>query len=205
MNDSTIGGYIDAIKSDAPVPGGGTVSALSGAQGCALAAMVAGLTLGRKKYEQYTELCERVRERAALLSRELLDLAEQDAAAYAQVAAAMKLPRETDKERQFRKAELEKSNIRAAQVPYRVMELALRGLELCAELQGRSNTNAASDLEVAAHQLNACVSGAWANVLINLPGLSGGSLADRLLTEGETVLEDFLKLYQEFQQKSGFN
>ena len=46
----TIGGFLDAVSSATPAPGGGTVAAVAGALGAALAAVVAGLTLGRKKY-----------------------------------------------------------------------------------------------------------------------------------------------------------
>ena len=48
--DMTVKDYLDLLKSDAPAPGGGSVSALSAAQGVGLVAMVADLTIGREKY-----------------------------------------------------------------------------------------------------------------------------------------------------------
>ena len=55
--DMKMDDYLELLKSDAPAPGGGSVSALSGAQGCALFMMVADLTIGKSKYEDYQEIC----------------------------------------------------------------------------------------------------------------------------------------------------
>ena len=48
--------FLNELKSAAPAPGGGAVAALTGAQGAALIMMVANLTVGKKKYEEYEEL-----------------------------------------------------------------------------------------------------------------------------------------------------
>ena len=55
--DMKITEFLDVLKSDAPAPGGGSASALSGAQGCALLMMVADLTLGKEKYRDFEEIC----------------------------------------------------------------------------------------------------------------------------------------------------
>src|SRR4029079_19214270 len=46
----SLSGFVAAVASSTPAPGGGSVAALAGALGAALAQMVAGLTFGRKKY-----------------------------------------------------------------------------------------------------------------------------------------------------------
>ena len=46
--DMTIKNYLDVLGSDAPAPGGGSVSALSAAQGAALTAMVCDLTIPKE-------------------------------------------------------------------------------------------------------------------------------------------------------------
>ena len=62
LSEMKINDYIDLLASDAPAPGGGSASALCGAQGAGLCAMVAALTLGKKKYEEHQELCRDVYE-----------------------------------------------------------------------------------------------------------------------------------------------
>ena len=52
MIEHTLKDYLDALKSSAPAPGGGSASALAGAQGVALVMMVANLTVGREKYKE---------------------------------------------------------------------------------------------------------------------------------------------------------
>lgn len=55
MTNLTIPQFLEATASDAPVPGGGSVSALCGSLGAALGTMVCRLTLGRKKYAEHQD------------------------------------------------------------------------------------------------------------------------------------------------------
>ena len=52
LKDLTVEGFVDVTASDAPAPGGGSVSALAGALAAALAEMVANLTVGKAKYAE---------------------------------------------------------------------------------------------------------------------------------------------------------
>ena len=61
--DMQVKDYLDLLKSDAPAPGGGSVSALAGAQGVGLFMMVADLTLGKEKYADYQEICAEAKEK----------------------------------------------------------------------------------------------------------------------------------------------
>jgi len=47
--------FIDKVTGNDPVPGGGSVSALNGSLAASLAAMVANLTVGRKKYAEVND------------------------------------------------------------------------------------------------------------------------------------------------------
>lgn len=47
----TVKDFLDKVAGSDPVPGGGSVAALSGALASALATMVANLTIGKKGYE----------------------------------------------------------------------------------------------------------------------------------------------------------
>ena len=101
--DMQVKEYLDVLKSDAPAPGGGSVSALAGAQGVALFMMVADLTLGKEKYVDYQEVCREAKEKGAALYEELVASVDKDTEAFNLIAAAFKMPKKTDEEKAARK------------------------------------------------------------------------------------------------------
>lgn len=169
--DMTVSDYLALLGSDAVAPGGGSASALAGAQGAQLVAMVAALTLGRPKYEAYQPVCAEAKERCGELAAELAALIDRDAESYLAVSSAYKLPKETDADKAARAAAIEAATLGAIDAPLRTMRLCLEGLKQAGAIAGRSNPNAASDLQVAALGLAAGARGARRNVEINLPGL----------------------------------
>jgi len=62
-------------------------------------------------------------------------------------------------------------------------------IELAEQLSGRSNVNAASDLDVAVLLARASLEGAGANVRVNLPALGDPSVASRLVDELQRLLD----------------
>ena len=194
--DMTLTDYLELLRSNAPAPGGGSASALCGAQGAALIAMVAALTVGKKKYPLEQELCIEVEQKASKLKEELLAQVDRDTQAFQLVSQAMKLPKESEAEKEARAKEIAKATYAATQVPFETMGLCLKGLQYAKALLGHSNVNAASDLGVATLNLNACMKGAWLNVLINARGIDEKQ-ATAFRTEGEKMVE---KAEQETQE-----
>jgi len=182
--------YFELLASAAPAPGGGSASALCGAQGAALVEMAARLTLGRKKYEAEQALSEAAAREAGALREKLCALIERDAEAYRAVFAAYGLPKDTEEERAARGRRIAEETLRAAEAPLETMRLAVEGLRLARRLAGHSNANAASDLGVAALNLLASVRGAWLNVRANLDGIADPAKAEALRAEGEALLRD---------------
>ena len=99
--DMTVKTYLDVLKSDAPAPGGGSVSALSAAQGAGLVAMVCDLTIPKEKYAEHKELCEGVKAEILEVFEALVVGIDKDTEAFKHVSAAFKLPKETDEEKVF--------------------------------------------------------------------------------------------------------
>jgi formiminotetrahydrofolate cyclodeaminase len=178
------------LASRAPVPGGGSASALSGALGAALVEMVCELTLGRPEYEEVDPVARQIGTAAGELRASLLTAAEDDAAAYLSVVAARRMPREDDEQRATRKAAIGEASVAATEVPLRIARLAAEVLDLAAGIAPIGNRNAVTDAGVAALLAGTAVRGASLNVTINLPSLPEGHAlrtdAPKRLAELET-------------------
>jgi len=169
FRDLTLGDFAAQLASPEPVPGGGSASAVTAALGASLVAMVATLSQGRTKYLEHAALHEAAAPAARRLADELLELADEDARAYAACAMALKLPREAFADKELRDAQIRETAKVAAEVPLHCVEKCREALAIAETLAGRSNVNAASDLRVAALLLQAAGHGAAENVLVNLP------------------------------------
>jgi methenyltetrahydrofolate cyclohydrolase len=192
--DMKVKDYLDLLKSDTPAPGGGSVSALTGAQGLALMLMVADLTLIKEKYQADHELCQKVKEEGLPLYKSLSEAIDRDTDAYNTVFSAYKLPKETDEDKAARSKAIGEANLLATQVPFEVMKQSYEGLKLVSKLVNHSNSNAASDLGVAATCLETAVKGAWLNVSINLPGVKQPEMAKHFEETGKSIYNESITL-----------
>lgn len=198
--DMRVAEYLDILASDAPAPGGGSAAALCGAQGAGLAAMVIGQTISKKRFEAEWPLCERIIPEVKELFGKLTAQVDRDTDAYNLVAAAYKLPRETDDEKAIRRGKIAEATLVATEVPFETLALSVSALELAHALLGHYNTNCASDLGLCALNLYACAHGAWLNVLINLGGVKDEAKAEQFAAEGKKLIEKADLLAAEIQK-----
>ena len=189
--------FVDLLASDAPAPGGGSAAALEGALGAALTAMVCTLTtVGKSKqtYAEHQDFVIETRAKATDLQNRFVDVMDRDTEAFNVVSAAFGMPKATDEEKAARSAAIQKGLEGCTATPFEMMELATATLELVESMLGRFNTNAASDLGVAALSLRAAIQGAWLNVLINIGSLKNKELAEDYRVKGEAMLAKALPL-----------
>ena len=194
FRDLTLGGFVDRLASSEPVPGGGSASAVGAALGAALVTMVASLSEGRPKYAPHADLHARSRETGERLAKQFLDLADDDAGAYAVFAEAMKMPRATAEEQAVRKATLSSAARVASEIPLRTVEACLELLAAADSLVGRSNVNASSDLDVAVLLGEAAARGAAANVQINLPSVDDESFSGEATAKVMALLDSIQEI-----------
>ena len=203
LADMQVTQFCDVLASDAPAPGGGSTAALEGALGAALTGMVCGLTTvgkSREKYAEYQEFVLASQKKALDLKARFMDVMDRDTEAFNVVSAAFGMPKATDEEKAARSAAIQKGLEGCTRTPFEMMELAAETLELTAELLGKTNDSAASDLGVSALSMRAAIQGAWLNVLINIGSLKNKELAEDYRKKGEALLAKALPLADQIYQ-----
>jgi glutamate formiminotransferase/formiminotetrahydrofolate cyclodeaminase len=175
--------FLDALAEGTPAPGGGSAAAYSGAAGAALAAMVARLTLGKKKYAGVEAQMYALLERAEALRLALTQAIRKDAEAFEAVMASYRLPKDTDEEAASRQQAVEAAMLNAARVPLETARMAVETMELCSLAVAIGNLNAISDGASGAALARASLTGAGYNVRINVASLVDPSKGELLLEE----------------------
>ncbi|MGP1582366.1 MAG: cyclodeaminase/cyclohydrolase family protein [Porphyromonas endodontalis] len=192
LTELTVKGLLAETAGDAPVPGGGSISALNGAIAAALTEMVANLTIGKKKYADVQDEMAEIAKSAAALQKELVLDVDRDSEAYDGVSQAFKLPKETDEEKAIRSAAIQENTKKAALVP---MEVARRASTLLPSIEAvvaRGNQNAVTDGCVAMMCARVAVVGALFNVRINLTSIKDEEFVARLREEADRLEADVL-------------
>ncbi|MCE2901705.1 MAG: glutamate formimidoyltransferase [Gemmatimonas sp.] len=202
----SVDGFLSRVASPEPTPGGGSVAAHAGALAAALAQMVSGLTVGRKKYAGVEQEMKRIALEAAALRRQLGTLVERDAASYERVRAAYQLPKDTDDQQAERATAIREALLHAAEVPLETARAAVSVAALAAALGERGNTNAVSDACVAALLAEAAGKGAVLNVRINVAALddAGAERGAALASEARKCL-DALSLHARLAEAAAEN
>lgn len=178
LTDLTVKDFLQKTASNDPVPGGGSVAALSASVAAALTEMVANLTIGRKKYVEVEEEMKDVVKDVLQARQELIEDIDKDSDAYNEVMAAFKLPKETEEEVAKRKEAIEEATKKAALVPLTVAQKAFSMMQRIETVVVKGNQNAITDGAVAAMMARTAVLSALYNVKINL-----GSIQDAAFVE----------------------
>jgi glutamate formiminotransferase/formiminotetrahydrofolate cyclodeaminase len=179
--------FADELSSDSPAPGGGSVSAVAGALGAALAAMVANLSHPKKGFEAVQPRLEAIAVRGQALKARLLAAVDADTQAFDGLLAAMRLPKGTPEEQAARTEAIALATVSAIEVPLGVLEACPEIIGLCREV-GRIGLQASkSDAGTGAQVARAAAAGAYQNVCINLPGLTDKARGAELLARADAA------------------
>jgi glutamate formiminotransferase/formiminotetrahydrofolate cyclodeaminase len=175
--------FIEELASPTPTPGGGSAAAFAGAMGAGLVAMVAGLTIGKKKYAAVEAQMQAVRVMAESLRKELTQAVGDDSAAFEAVMGAIRLPKETEEQQTKRNAAIHVATLNAAHVPLHVGEDAVKVMELALKCAKDGNVNAISDSMSGLAMARAALTAAVYNVKININSLEDKSAGEKMLEE----------------------
>lgn len=193
LTDLTVKGLLDVTAGKDPVPGGGSISALSGSIAAALTEMVAGLTIGKKKYAEVEEQMKQIVERVQKIRQQLILDVDRDSEAYNVVFAAFQMPKETDEEKAARSAQIQEATKIAANVP---MEVARRVYSLLSDIEevvSNGNQNAVTDGCVAMMSARNAIIGALFNVRINLTSIKDEQFVADMTAEADRLEREVIE------------
>ena len=185
----SLSGFVSSVASSTPTPGGGSVVAHAGALAAALAQMVAGLTVGKKKYAAVESDMKQIGLEAADLGNALSALVQSDARAYTAVSNAYKLPKEPEDAAVRRAEAITEALLGASRVPLETARACAKVAELASVVALKGNTNAVSDAGVAALLAEAACRGAAYNVRINVAALADRSRGADLVAEATDLVD----------------
>ena len=188
----TVEEFVKITASDAPAPGGGSISALAGALAAALGQMVANLTVGRKKYAAVDEEMRQLLPELARQQQALLEAVDEDSRAFDQYMDALSMPKDTPEQQEARKNAMQAGLKAAAQVP---LGVAQRGQTLFPALElvvTKGNANAVTDGMVATMMARTAILGAVYNVRVNLQSIQDETFTAALAQQCQRCQQEAL-------------
>lgn len=195
--DMTVAQFTDLTASEAPAPGGGSISALCGSLGAALATMVANLSSHKRGWDDRWEEFSNYAEHGKKHWTRLLQLVDEDTAAFNAIMAAFGLPNGTDAEKQARKAAVQSATRGAIETPLAVMVESHESMKVIGKMAEIGMEASVSDAGVAALCALTAVRGAHLNVRINAGSLDDKAVAGKYLAEAEEIEAQAMKTEQE--------
>jgi glutamate formiminotransferase/formiminotetrahydrofolate cyclodeaminase len=151
--------------------------------------MVAGLTIGKKKYAAVDAEMKEAALKAVSLGNALSSLVKRDAEAYALVSEAYKLPKEPAEAATRRADAVTAALLKAAEVPLETASASVQVAELALLVAEKGNSNAITDAGVAALLAEAACKGAAYNVRVNVQALDDKSKGDGFGREVERLVK----------------
>jgi len=203
--DKTVSALLEDFSSPTPTPGGRSASALSGAMGVSLVAMVAGMTKTRAGSEDSRALLDDAKTRQLTLRQTLTSLVDRDADAYNLVVSAYKKPKLTDDDKAARKQAIQAAMRQATEVPLETMVACADALAIAVPVAQHGNPAAISDLAVGVDLLTQALQGGFYNVESNLGAIGDAQVVDAITRNARAVLTRAHDAIRAIYQTQGFS
>jgi glutamate formiminotransferase/formiminotetrahydrofolate cyclodeaminase len=193
--------FVDEVSRDTPAPGGGSIAALAGALGSALASMVVNLSIGKGEFDpRYDELCQ-LAEKSQKVKDELIRAVDADTEAFNEVLTGMRMAKDTPDQLALRAKAIQAGYKLAAEVPLRTAQLCREVLDFCQAAADVGNKAVMSDAGVGALMAYAGVQGAIHNVRINLPHTKDEVFISKMKAELGELLTESKEICEAIQQQ----
>lgn len=190
LSGMTCRDFCDELSIDSPAPGGGSAAALMGAVGAGLSSMVANLTVKNRKFRSSWEEMLELAPEAQDIKENLLDAIDEDTRAFNDWMDAARA-----------KGDVQSAVKRAVEVPLGVLQKSVNIAKMAHTLAERGMQSSLSDAGVAAAAAEACATGAYYNVLINLPEIEDEGYRNKTAERAGTLLAETCAIAGEVKQK----
>ena len=181
--------FANITSSESPAPGGGSISAYSGALAASLAVMVANLSAHKRGWDDKWEFFSKIGEKGMKIQSQLIDLVDEDTEAFNSIMHAYSLPKDTHEEKQIRIKYIQKATKNAIEVPFKIMEVSYKSIEIIKKMAIKGNPNSITDIGVAMHCAKAAINGGFLNVRINCNDLDDKGFVEKIISKGNKIIE----------------
>jgi glutamate formiminotransferase / formiminotetrahydrofolate cyclodeaminase len=189
--------FANETLSESMAPGGGSISAYLGALGASLGGMVANLSAHKRGWDNRWEEFSEWAEKAQHLKDELLKKVDEDTNAFNAIMEAFGLPKSTETEKNIRNEAIQNATKYAIDIPYNVMELSIKALDICLAMVNNGNPSSVTDAGVGALSARSAVLGAFLNVKVNAASLKDRDYAQKILKTGQDMVDIAITKEQE--------
>lgn len=193
----SVADFVSEVSRETPAPGGGSVAALAGALGAALASMVAHLTRGKTGSDSQDEILAATAARAGQLKEALLAAVDEDTQAFEAYLDALRLPKSTSEEKALRSQRIQEGLRQAVRIPLRTAGLSLDAMQLAQSMFKHGNPNSMTDAAVGAQIAFTGVQGGVWNVRINLKSIKDPAFCDEMDATCSELIKDARRLLGE--------
>lgn len=181
--DMTVREFVAELSTDDATPGGGSGAAITGAMGAALGEMVCNLTIGKEDFEHVEADMVAARETLEGHRERLLDLADEDSAAFDELMAAYRTPEDEGKAEA-----IEEASKTAAEVPLETAQECLAVIEESIDVAAKGNPHSVTDAGTAALLAHAALESALYNVEINLGSIDDEDFCEEMRKETDELV-----------------
>jgi formiminotetrahydrofolate cyclodeaminase len=176
LTEQSLENYSVMLATGSPVPGGGTGAALTAALGASLITMAARITKEKPGFTEHEENLERIADNADKLRSAFLSLVDKDAAVYQQYTMAAGTTAEPDALRC------------CVEPPLEMLEHTATALRLARQLAAAYYPPVASDIGIAALNLEAAAKGALLTIYANLKHIKDKTFVTETLEKSRSLL-----------------
>ena len=187
LTKATVEEFTEALASKSSVPGGGGASALVASIGAALGDMVGEFTVGKKTYADVEDEMIELMASAQSLRMQLLECIDKDAVAFEPLSKVYSMP----KDEPGRDELMEKCLRDAASVPFEILQLACKAVDLQRDFADKGSKLMISDAATGAAHLLGAIKGAAVNVKVNTRLMKDRSYADELDGKVKALVDEY--------------